>query len=66
MIRLSRTASHSRGGAGISKVVRPLQIKDQLYMCKGGGGGGSMRRARLRSRTTASSGMRHIAIRICI
>ena len=50
-----------RGGAGISKVVRPLQIKDQLYMCIGGGGGG-MRKGRLRSSTTASSGMRHISV----
>ena len=24
------------GGAGISKVVRPLQIKDRLCMCTGG------------------------------
>ena len=29
-----------RGGAGISKVVRPLHIKDDSCMCKGGGGGG--------------------------
>ena len=27
-----------RGGAGISKVVRPLQIKDQSCMCTGGEG----------------------------
>ena len=27
-----------RGGAGISKVVRPLQIKDHLCMCTRGGG----------------------------
>ena len=95
-----------RGGAGISKVVRPLQIKDHSCMsmtaCERGGGGLQQassatkkqtnlaektctqrssfqtvvgtgaggespqkayctRRARLRSRTTASSGMRHIA-----
>ena len=37
-----------RGGAGISKVVRPLQIKDHSCMCTGGG-------------STASSGLRHIA-----
>ena len=29
-----------RGGAGISKVVRPPQIKDHSCMWKGGGGGG--------------------------
>ena len=29
-----------RGGAGISKVVRPLHIKDDLCMCKEAGGGG--------------------------
>ena len=91
-----------RGSAGISKVVRPLEIKDHLCTCMGGvsttmcnhvqeanqlrwedctqcscfqkvvsetgktGAGGEscnspMRRARLRSRTTASSRMRHIA-----
>ena len=33
-------ANKFRGGAGISKVVGPLQIKDHLYMCSGGGGGG--------------------------
>ena len=27
-----------RGGAGISKVVRPLHIKDDSCMCKEGGG----------------------------
>ena len=27
-----------RGGAGISKVVRPLQIKDHSCMYRGGGG----------------------------
>ena len=27
----------SRGGAGISKVVRPLHIKDDSCMCKEGG-----------------------------
>ena len=27
-------------GGGISKVVGPLQIKDDLCMCMGGGGGG--------------------------
>ena len=91
-----------RGSAGISKVVRPLEIKDHLCTCMGGvsttmcnhvqeanqlrwedctqcscfqkvvsetgktGAGGEscnspMRRARLRSRTTASSRMCHIA-----
>ena len=32
----------NRGGAGISKVVRPLHIKDDLCMCKEGGGGGEV------------------------
>ena len=69
-----------RGGAGISKVVRPLHIKDDSCMAddieqrlsvffgnrKGQELVGSLRirptrRARLRSETTASSGMRHIA-----
>ena len=30
-----------RGGAGISKVVRPLHIKGDSYMWKEGGGGRS-------------------------
>ena len=38
-VRVRSSTMGSRGGAGISKVVRPLQIKDQLYMCTGGGGG---------------------------
>ena len=29
---------YCRGGAGISRVVRPLQIKDHSCMCKGRGG----------------------------
>ena len=33
---------HVRGGAGISKVVRPLQIKDHLSMCTGGSTAGNV------------------------
>ena len=29
--------AYDRGGAGISKVVRPLHIKDDSCMCKEGG-----------------------------
>ena len=37
--------SYHRGGAGNSKVINPLHIKDDLCMCKegvGGGGGGEV------------------------
>ena len=37
-----------RGGAGISKVVRPLHIKDDLCMCKEGGGGGGLQQVMCR------------------
>ena len=37
--------TNARGGTGISKVVRPLQIKDHLCMCTAEGWGEGLQQA---------------------
>ena len=49
-VHVQMIATPVRGGAGISKVVRPLQIKDHPCMCTAGGWGEGLQQAMCGSR----------------